>query len=46
MNSSELSGLQDLVKALRNLGFVLPLLALAALPGGHLPRKGMAAGDV
>ncbi len=28
MKSSELSGLQDLVKALRNLGFVLPLLAL------------------
>ena len=33
MKSSELSGLQDLVKALRNLGFVLPLLALAAVPG-------------
>ena len=29
MKSSELSGLQDLVSALRNLGFVLPLLALA-----------------
>ncbi len=28
MKSSELSGLQDLVKALRNLGFVLPILAL------------------
>ena len=28
MKSSELSGLQDLVRALRNLGFVLPLLAL------------------
>ena len=28
MKSSELSGLQDLVKALRNLGFVLPVLAL------------------
>jgi hypothetical protein len=28
MSSSELSGLQDLVSALRNLGFVLPLLAL------------------
>ncbi len=28
MTSSQLSGLQDLVKALRNLGFVLPLLAL------------------
>ena len=28
MKSSELSGLQDLVSALRNLGFVLPLLAL------------------
>jgi hypothetical protein len=28
MSSSELSGLQDLVGALRNLGFVLPLLAL------------------
>ncbi len=28
MKSSQLSGLQDLVKALRNLGFVLPLLAL------------------
>jgi hypothetical protein len=28
MNSSQLSGLQDLVSALRNLGFVLPLLAL------------------
>jgi hypothetical protein len=29
MKSSGLSGLQDLVKVLRNLGFVLPLLALA-----------------
>jgi hypothetical protein len=29
MKSSQLSGLQDLVSALRNLGFVLPLLALA-----------------
>jgi len=29
MKSSELSGLQDLVRTLRNLGFVLPLLALA-----------------
>ena len=29
MKSSQLSGLQDLVGALRNLGFVLPLLALA-----------------
>jgi hypothetical protein len=29
MNSSQLSGLQDLVSALRNLGIVLPLLALA-----------------
>ena len=28
MKSSQLSGLQDLVSALRNLGFVLPLLAL------------------
>jgi hypothetical protein len=28
MKSSELSGLQDLVSTLRNLGFVLPLLAL------------------
>ena len=28
MKSSELSGLQDLVKVLRNLGFVLPVLAL------------------
>ena len=28
MKSSQLSGLQDLVRALRNLGFVLPLLAL------------------
>ncbi len=28
MNSSQLSGLQDLFSALRNLGFVLPLLAL------------------
>ena len=28
MKSSGLSGLQDLVKALRNLGFVLPVLAL------------------
>ena len=28
MKSSGLSGLQDIVKALRNLGFVLPLLAL------------------
>jgi hypothetical protein len=29
MNSSQLSGLQDLVSTLRNLGIVLPLLALA-----------------
>ena len=29
MKSNELSGLQDLVSALRNLGVVLPLLALA-----------------
>ncbi|MEK6328554.1 MAG: hypothetical protein AABM66_13670 [Actinomycetota bacterium] len=28
MESSQLSGLQDLISALRNLGFVLPLLAL------------------
>jgi len=28
MKSSGLSGLQDLVKVLRNLGFVLPVLAL------------------
>ena len=40
MKSSQLSGLQDLVKVLRNLGFVLPLLALVLYLGAIYLAKG------
>jgi hypothetical protein len=40
MKSSGLSGLQDLVKLLRNLGFVLPLLALLLYLGAIYLAKG------
>jgi hypothetical protein len=40
MKSSGLSGLQDLVKALRNLGFVLPVLALLLYLGAIYLAKG------
>jgi hypothetical protein len=40
MNSSQLSGLQNLVSALRNLGFVLPLLALLLYLGAIYLAKG------
>ena len=40
MKSSQLSGLQDLVSALRNLGFVLPLLALLLYLGALYLAKG------
>ncbi|MFL5898966.1 MAG: hypothetical protein ACJ76D_11005, partial [Solirubrobacterales bacterium] len=40
MKSSQLSGLQDLVGALRNLGFVLPLLALLLYMGAIYLAKG------
>jgi hypothetical protein len=40
MKSSGLSGLQDLVKVLRNLGFVLPLLALVLFLGAIYLAKG------
>ncbi|HEY6637003.1 MAG TPA: hypothetical protein VIZ61_04890, partial [Solirubrobacterales bacterium] len=40
MKSSGLSGLQDLVRALRNLGFVLPLLALVLYLGAIYLAKG------
>ena len=40
MKSSGLSGLQDLVRALRNLGFVLPLLALVLYLGALYLAKG------
>ena len=44
MKSSGLSGLQDLVKALRNLGFVLPVLALVLYLAAIYLAKGLAAG--
>jgi hypothetical protein len=40
MKSSQLSGIQDLVSTLRNLGFVLPLLALALYLGALYLAKG------
>lgn len=40
MKSSQLSGLQNLVSALRNLGFVLPLLALLLYLGAIYLAKG------
>jgi hypothetical protein len=40
MKSSGLSGLQDLVKALRNLGFVLPVLALVLFLAAIYLAKG------
>jgi hypothetical protein len=40
MSSNQLSGLQDLVGALRNLGFVLPLLALLLYMGALYLAKG------
>jgi hypothetical protein len=40
MKSSQLSGLQDLVSALRSLGFVLPLLALLLYMGAIYLAKG------
>ena len=40
MQSSQLSGLQDLVGALRSLGFVLPLLALLLYVGALYLAKG------
>ena len=40
MTSSQLSGLQDLVSALRNLGFVLPVLALLLYLGALYLAKG------
>ena len=40
MSSSGLSGLQDLVRALRSLGFVLPLLALLLYLGAIYLAKG------
>jgi hypothetical protein len=40
MKSSELSGLQDLVSTLRNLGFVLPLLVLALYMAAIYLAKG------
>jgi hypothetical protein len=40
MDSSQLSGIQDLVSALRNLGYVLPLLALALYLGALYLAKG------
>jgi hypothetical protein len=40
MKSSELSGLQDLVSTLRNLGFVLPLLALVLYLAALFLAKG------
>ena len=40
MESSQLGGLQDLVSAFRNLGYVLPLLALALYLGALYPAKG------
>jgi hypothetical protein len=40
MDSSQLSGIQDLVSALRNLGYVLPLLALALYLGTLYLAKG------
>ena len=40
MKSSQLSGLQDLVSALRNLGFVLPVLALLIYLGALYLAKG------
>jgi hypothetical protein len=40
MKSSQLSGLQDLVSALRNLGFVLPLLALVLYMAALYLAKG------
>ena len=45
MKSSGLSGLQDLVKVLRNLGFVLAAAGAGSVPGIHLPGEGLAAGD-
>jgi hypothetical protein len=40
LKSSQLSGLQDLVKALRSLGFVLPLLSLLLYLGAIYLAKG------
>jgi uncharacterized protein YukE len=40
MESSQLSGLQDLVSAFRNLGYVLPLLALLLYLGAFYLAKG------
>jgi hypothetical protein len=40
LNSSQLSGLQDLVSALRSLGFVLPLLSLLLFLGAIYLAKG------
>ena len=45
MQSNQLSGLQDLVGALRSLGFVLPLLALLLYVSRPLPGEGLASGS-
>ena len=46
MKSSQLSGLQDLVSALRNLGYRAAAAGARAVPGRPLPGEGMAARDV
>ncbi len=42
MDSNELSGIQTAVRALRNLGIVLPLLVFFLFIGGALLRQGLA----